>query len=523
MVITADRDVAYGISTLRMRGYRVVVVSPSGTPEDLSAQASVNLELTRALLGLKQDLGVDEFPNRPVPTAEPFTQQQHAARPPSSTNQYQKPSVVGTNQYEKPSAGFELRDLPTARARRDSVFSFDRRKFDVFRGMEDLPATSNVGSFGLGNGPLFPRPQSRAEMQSRSRADSVPPNVFSTGALPAYGSFEENGNGSSHGPGSKGKQRELPLTEPEDIAPYPGEAFSHIPYSGSVFKPFGEKQPPFQSAFSFSPPRNKPLVTRSSSNSSATSESTSRESHFSLVQFPESNVEASTAPTSADNVTITHNQQSPQKPEIVIEVVNEPRKSPPLPSEAAPQPSPPISSSVNETAQKGTQTSAVPNVNTLATAEETSTSLLVPPVPTDKVAQPPTVAAKETANPAISSNTPPIMIAGSSKQAAPAISSNTLPTRIAGSSKQAAAASQPNPRPSVPAHFQLLADVLRRNGAMKKQFIGEALHKSDPDVYSNSKYKKLKTLVSAAAKAGIVEQRLNRQGEEVWSLTARYV
>ena len=506
VVITADRDVAYGISTLRMRGYRVVVISPSDTAEDLSAQASVNLELTRALLGLKQDLGVDEFFNRPVlPPAEPtptFTQQQHAARSPSSTNQYQKPRsiVAGTNQYEKPSAGFELRDLPTG-ARRDSVFSFDRRKFDVFRGMEDLPETSNVvgrGSFGLGNGPLFPRPQSRAEIQSQSRADSAQPNVFSTGTLPAYGSFEENGNGSPHGPGSKGKQRELPLSEPEHIAPYPGGTFSHIPYSGPVFEPFGEKRSPFQSAFSFSPPRNKPQVTRSSSNSSASSESTSRESHFSLVQFPESNVEASTAPTSADNVTFTRNQQSPQKPEIVIEVVNEStRKSPPLPSEAAPQPSPPISSSVNETAQKAIQTS-VPSVNTLATVEETSIPVLVPPVPKDKAVQPLTVAAKETARPTISSNTPPTMIAGSSKRAAPA------------------------PKPSVPASFQLLAEVLRKNGAMKNSALGGALLKSDPNVYSNSKYKKLRTLVLAAAREGIVEQRLNQHGEEVWRLTARY-
>ena len=522
VVITADPDMAYAISTLRMRGYRVVVISPSGTAENLSAQGSVFLELTRAFLGLKQDAGVDEFLDRSVPPAEPtstFARQQPTARPAPSTTQYQKPRLatfVGTNPYEKPpAAGFELRDLHTARARRDSPFSYDRRKFDIFGGMEDLPATSDVGrgSFGLGDGPLFPRSLSRAEMESRSRADSAPPNMFSTGTLPAYGGLGENENGSPNRPASKGKQRELPLSEPEDIAPYPGEAFPHIPYSGSVFEPFGEKRPPFQTAFSFSPPRNKSGVMHSSSNSSASSTSrasTSRDSHFSLVAFPESTVEASTAPTSAEIFPFTPNQQSQQKAEIVIEVVNEPtRKSPPPPSgkqtEAAPQMSPPFSSSINETAQKATQTSTGPDVKTHAIIEEIPTPVLVPPVPTDKVAQPSTVAAKETPKPAIS-KTPPTMIASSSKQAAPV--------------------SGPSRRPSVPASFQLLVDLLRKHGAMKRTFMGEALVKADPKVYSspNSKYKHLKTLISAASQAGIIEleQLVNKRGQEVWRLTEKY-
>jgi hypothetical protein len=319
--------------------------------------------------------------------------------------------------------------------------------------------------------------------------------------LPAYGGFEENGNGSSNGPASKGKQREYLLSEPEDIAPYPGQ-FSHIPYSGSVFERFGEKRPPFQTAFSFSPPRNEPQVTHSSPNSSASS--TSRNSPFSLVAAPEPDAETSTPPTSADVFPFVHNQQSQQKAEIVIEVANERTKSPPPPSgkqtEAAPQISPPFSSSVNETAQKATQTSTGPNVKTIAIVEETSTPVLVPPVPTDKAAQPPTVAAKEPAK--------------------PASSSNTLPTMIAGSSKQAAPASKPNPKPRVPAPFQVLADVLRKNGAMKKSALGTALLSSNPNAYSG--YKNLTTLLSAATKEGIVGLRLNKLREEMWSLEERY-
>lgn len=505
VVITADRDVAYAISTLRMRGYRVVLISPSGTSEDLSAQGSVNIELTRALLGLKQD---DEFFDNSVPPAEPtptFTRQQPTARPPPSTTQYQKAKLatfVGTNPHEKPpAAGFELRDLPTARARRDSIFSYDRRKFDIFGGMEDLPATSDVGrgSFGLGDGPLFPRSLSRAEMESRSRADSAPPNMFSTGALPAYGDLGENRNESPNGPASKGKQRELPLPEPEDIAPYPGEVFTHIPYSGSVFEPFGEKRPPFQTAFSFSPPRNKPQSMRSSSASS-----TSRDSHFSFVAFPESTVEAPTADTSPD----THNQQSQKEAEIVIVVANEPtRKSPPPPSgnptEAAPQMSPPFSSSVNETAKKATQTTTGPVVKTHAIVEETPTPVLVPPVPTEKVAQPSTVAAKEIAKPVVASKIAPTMIASSSKQAAPA--------------------SGPSRGPSVPAPFQHLADVLRNNGTMRQSTLGGALLKSNTRAKVYSDYKNLKALLSAAAQAGIVGSRLDGSGEELlWSLSKRY-
>jgi hypothetical protein len=494
-VITADPDMAYAISTLRMRGYRVVVISPSGTAENLSAQASVFLELTRALLGLKQDAGVDEFLDRSVLPAEPTstsTQRQPTARPAPTTTQYQtqpRSTFIGTN--------FELHNLPTSRARRDSPFSYDRRKFDIFGGMEDIPATSDVGrgSFGLGDGHLFPRSLSRAEMESRSRADSAPPNMFSTGALPLYGALGENRNESPNGPASKGKQRELPLSEPEDIAPYPGEAFSHIPYSGSVFEPFGEKRPPFQTAFSFSPPRNKPQTMRSSSTSS-----TSRDSHFSLVAFPESAVEAPTADTSP----FTHNQQSQQKAEVVIEVANEPtRKSPPPPSgnqtEAAPPMSPPFSSSVNEAAQKATQTLTGPDAKTHAIVEETPTPVLVPPVPTDKVAQPSTVAAKEAAKPVISSNTPPTMIASSSKQTAPA--------------------SGPRRGPIVPAAFQLLVNVLRKHGPMRKSVLGETLLRSDPKLYSSpsSKYKSLKTLVSAATQAGIIAHR-----GQAWSLTEIY-
>jgi len=499
VVITADRDLAYAVSTLRMRGYRVVVISPSDT-HDIFAQASVKIELTRALLGLKQDVGVDAFLNESVPTST-FTRQQHTARPTSSITQYQTPrSPVGTNRHEKPSAGFELRDLPNARARRDSVFSYTR-KFDVFGGMEDIPATSDLGPFGLGGGPLFPRSQSRAEMQSRSRADSAPPNMFSTGALPPYA---ENGNRSPDRPASKGKQREIPLDEPEDIAPYPGP-FSHI-YSGSAFDPFGGER-------SF-----KSRAMGSSSNSSTSS--TSKDSLFSLVPAPEPNVETSTAPTSADNFPFTH--QPPQKAEIVIEVVNEPtRKSPPPPpvgpaqtNMAAPQMVPPSSSSVIETAKKATLASTGPDVKIPATAQKISTpTTLVPPAPTNKVVQPPTVAAKEAAKPAMSSNAPPIV--SSFKKAAPAMSSNTPP--IAGPSKQAIPTSNPSARPSVPPAFQLLVDVLRKNGAMKHSTLGDALHTKG---YSG--YKSLKALVSAAFELDIVEPRPKEGKQEVWALTKRY-
>ena len=498
VVITADRDLAYAISTLRMRGYRVVVISPSGT-HDIFAQASATIELTRALLGLKQDAGVDAFLNESVPTAHPT----------SSTTQYPTMrSTFGT--HERPSGGFELHDLPKARARRDSFFSHSR-KFDVFGGMEDIPATSDAGSFGLGGVPLFPRSQSRAEMQSRLRADSAPPNMFSTGAFPPYG---ENRNQSPNRPASKGKQREFPLDEPEDIAPYPGP-FSHIPYSGSAFDPFGGERQSFKSR-----------AMDSLSDSSASS--TSKDSPFSLVQAPESNVETSTAPTSADTFPFTHNQP-PRKAEIVIEVVNEPaRKSPPPPpvnpaqTDTPAQKSPPISSSVNQTAKKATLSTG-PEVKIPAPAQKISTPILVPPAPTNKVVQPPTVAAKEAAKPAMSSNAPPVgssmvppqaVPASSFKQAAPAISSNTPP--IAGPSK---AISTPNPtaRPSVTPTLQRLVDALRTNGAMTQSRIGDALHAK-----GYSEYKTLKALLSAAFEQRIVERRPNEGKQIVWALTKRY-
>ncbi|KAF8969793.1 hypothetical protein BDZ97DRAFT_160431 [Flammula alnicola] len=326
VVITGDRDLAYAVSVLRMRNFRVVVMSPAGTHSDLGAQASAQLDWSKLVLGFHD--GVPEttiFPDGPPAPPNPpsaYTQQQPRATTdtPFSSN-FRKTGLNGSAQKQAESAFepelVELRDIP-ARARRNSVFSsYDPRKFDVFADFGDVFMTPKTqrGSFGLGDGPLFPRPKSRGEEQS-SRTDSAPPNMthFANLPKPTYPHFHETATGVNQS--WKGKTR--PIIEPESIEPQaPIASSTTMPNSDSVFEPFGETRPPFQTISTLAQPESKTLSTRGSSVSSSPS---SRSTSFSIVQHPN----ASTAPTSAeplaanaDKAVAPAQQASPKAPTIV--------------------------------------------------------------------------------------------------------------------------------------------------------------------------------------------------------------
>ncbi|KAF5330703.1 hypothetical protein D9619_005962 [Psilocybe cf. subviscida] len=240
-LITADRDIAYCISTLRMRKYRVLVICPPGSHSDLKAQASSQLDWNQSVLtnAHHEDFrdGEDIFEDtRPAKRPSSFSFHTPAA-PGSSAGSYQQQSAQPTNgggsrnhDQERPAGAaadlYELHDLP-ARSRRNSVFSssFRPHKFDVFGDMgmgEDSPKLPR-GAFGLGDGPLLPRAQSR--FGTPSRADSVPSNFIYPSVLskPPYTPQPDKAtgtNGGTTGSTWKGKERSFPILEPEIIAPH---------------------------------------------------------------------------------------------------------------------------------------------------------------------------------------------------------------------------------------------------------------------------------------------------------------
>src|SRR6267154_2575910 len=77
VVVTGDRDLAYAIAKLRMRLYRVVLISPAGSHPDLTSQASDQLDWSRTILGMNngsngEPIFPEESPNgMPASTPAP--------------------------------------------------------------------------------------------------------------------------------------------------------------------------------------------------------------------------------------------------------------------------------------------------------------------------------------------------------------------------------------------------------------------------------------------------------------------
>jgi hypothetical protein len=52
VIITTDRDMAYALSRLRMKEYRIILLSPAMAHSDLTSQATIQLDWTKSILGL---------------------------------------------------------------------------------------------------------------------------------------------------------------------------------------------------------------------------------------------------------------------------------------------------------------------------------------------------------------------------------------------------------------------------------------------------------------------------------------
>ncbi|KDR73456.1 hypothetical protein GALMADRAFT_227905 [Galerina marginata CBS 339.88] len=505
VLITADRDLAYAVSCLRMRNYGVVVVSPATAHRDLTAQATAQLDWSRVVLGIRGGvLDEEDFPDPLPEPKEPPTSQprQQPPEPPfngthfaSSFRNAGSNDTGDNNGDRRREPPVELRDLP-ARGRKNSIFSthYDPRKFNVFGdySQEFRTPKTRTHSFGLGDGPLFPRPS--------ERADSAPPNIqYGTKllmpGLPAYSSpgekFMEPGFAQMS---SKGKERELEKFdefEPEGIVPeLPLEFPTHIAYSGSIFEPFGESKRPFQ-AMSTSPPSVNKVPGRASSISSLSTNS----SGFSMLKHEEP--EPSTAPTSAEPPSVSDKSDITVKASTPEETATERKESKSI--------STPTASHRNSETALATP-SVLPSAVEQAGLPAKETEPVHPP--SSKLEDVTTVLQPSISAPTPASASPPVPSVPVGIQQKPHVDMKPSPSTSAKTNTAAVP-------PPVPPQFAVLVQVLRReqrgsqSGGVSKSALGEALLKQDPTVYKQARCLRFGSYIAAAVSAGIVRDIAN--------------
>ncbi|KAH9483749.1 hypothetical protein JR316_0003225 [Psilocybe cubensis] len=578
LIITGDRDLAYAVSTLRTRRYRVIIICPTATHLDLTAQASAQLDWSRVVLGM--DNGPTDSPEPHLPPKDPPISSSFGMRRQSETTndththvQYiSATNTTNTNSTLKSAskdrgggggggvlahAGMKSNtELPMAdhngplRGRRNSLFSsYDARKYSVFGDLDrDYPVTAvGIGSFGLGDGPLFPRTRSQGGAQSR--ADSAPPNIqYSTNPpTPREEAFVLPST-------NKGKQKDAQIYEPENIFPLiPAEFPKSVPYSGSIFEPFGSSDP-FH--FSKSPPPKSPRqIAEKFSGTLSMSPSSKSES---LTRFSALHTEVSTAPTSADPASLADKSDLTIKPPS-SKKIDSPKPAPTLTHGTV------ASSRQNssETAASATGSATAEKIDefTAKHKESKATSPIIfeafkpvqsvsTPVPSTATAErktpsPPTVQSKPampfippvatavkpapapsptppkrsranttaTSIPASRPSTPQVAPARSSTpQVAPARSSTpqVVPTRS--STPTVAPASSSTPQ-VVPAIYATLVQTLREERkrhptGVTKSWLGARLVKKNPNLYQQAGVSRFGAYISKAVTAGVVVERI---------------
>lgn len=518
LIITGDRDLAYAVSMLRTRRYRVIIICPTSTHLDLTAQASAQLDWSRVALGMVG--GPTEPPEHPLPPKEP----------PTSYGMRRQSEATNDTRYTSATRNSASRDRgmvqsgakpapepPMAehngplRGRRNSLFSsYDARKYSVFGDSDrDYPAANvGIGTFGLGDGPLFPRTRSQGGEQSR--ADSAPPNIqYSTNpptplaaTLPLSSSI-------------KGKQKDAQIYAPENIFPLiPLEFPQNVPYSGSIFEPFGSSDP---FLLSKSPPRqatDKPAAAPNMSPSSVKSDSVTRFSAF--------HTEVSTAPTSAEPPSLA------DKSDLTIKPLSSPKKDSPKPKLSPPliDDVVPSSRQNSETANSATGSATASKIDEYTKESKASSPLI------HELSAKPGQSASPSAKP--SESTP---VAKTPKASPPPVAPASKPppppkTPVPPQRSRANTVSTPIPvsapsTPEVPAIYAILARTLREERkshphGVPKSYLGAALLKRDANIYNRVGFSRFGQYIAAATAAGVVSEKKGVKGEPCVALHPSY-
>lgn len=299
VVIAADRDLAYALAMLRMKSYRIVLISPAGAHTDLTSQASVHLDWSKTILGLNDgsnegDLFQKESPDRMAASVD---------APPESARPEQ-----GTFTFRSdPLPPVTLRNSPGL-PHKPPVFSGSyNHGLNIFGGPR---FGSPISSHGLGSGPLFPRPLSESQKPVRSRSGSLPDFSWPT--------FFPN----------KGKKKS---SEPEDLEPHPPPppSGSKLRSSTYIFEPFDDDDDGELPGPQPSPPRTtvvpEPAVSRDSSQS--------RQSKFSFEQISEpSEVDATEPAQQPPNSSPPKNAPAPLSSEPAAVTVPQAETNPKQPT-----------------------------------------------------------------------------------------------------------------------------------------------------------------------------------------------
>lgn len=458
VIISGDKDLAYMIGTLRMRKYEVILISPNGTHASITNQASVNLDWT-----------VDgRRTNMDDPHGGKFSSHPPSPHPPPSPHGFPSPSFSSlpfpamsgvhshystSNFLAKPQEihppMVELQGMPTTRGRHP----YEPDKFDVFGasgGTFPSPSASN-GMFGLGDG----RSQLRGPAR-QVRSDSAPPGIHSTHS--SASSPDSNGFGRMTS-SAKGKQREFPMIEPEDIGPQ-SPLNPEIPEEPRATEGLFTSMHPSSAKISITP-----LTTGVSTRSS------SQDSLFSVIQFPPSSTLTSVEPINIDSDNTTERGKSPA-PILVA-----PQEFPFVP------PKTPVGC---ETEKVSTPTPSPRKEETISAKPSPRASLPIQSQVPDPFQDFPTPL-------------PPSQEVSNKTLDAQARSNSTV---IA----QAGPSSVPSHK-HVPPRFQVLVDTLREHGgSYPKSTLSTQLVTRDPGVYQKAQVAKCKQYIKAAMKAGLVRE-----------------
>ncbi|KAF9036732.1 hypothetical protein BJ165DRAFT_602780 [Panaeolus papilionaceus] len=529
-IMTGDRDLAYGISTLRLRDYRVIVVSPVGIPE-LTAQASVHLDWTSSILGLSPSNGLA---SSTIPFTAPSQAATSAFNMPTLTSGFapQRPKAASdAAQTHAPLKSVDAHQLGEAaeigRGRQGSMFSKPTETGDSYSMYGDLgnlfatpPPKSRPAPFGnVGDSNIFSGTRSNSRGPPPSRGDSGG-FAFSrpVGASPQVPAPAFWGTST---PSLKSKRRDFPVTELDDVLPTSRSLAFDIPAPTSTFAPFDE------APSSWEPRKDKgkakstslddtmlPKTTSSSTNSSSSSSRGS--STFSFVEKPATSTartslaepindpdakpvsmplpkleepvqESERAPTPLiPDVPVVH---SPEFPEVKSLEEKEPASGT-KPLQATAKPFVPPSMPVPSVLPSGTSVAtapAFPQPRPVQTPDATPALPSAPaPAPALAVIKP--------------------VFAGTS-------------TAIARPSTQPQTQATPAALP-VPVKFRTLVDVLRKHGGRTtKSTLGAALTKANHRVYQLAGVSKFGHYISAAIDANIIQEVSDRESV---SLRAEY-